>query len=174
MAGIDGIKVIRDLISPEEVEQSARPAMYPDTVGIGHYAIDFHPCMNLSLPERPGNTEREGERQGAGQAYPFQIPLRALIPQKIDNMLVAGKAIATSHVAAAAYRVHSFEWSSGAAAGTTATFALDEKILPYQLVNQTRLNSPQLRDLRRRLQQNGNPTIFPGTSILNESWEDWR
>ena len=174
LAGTDAIKVIRDLISPEEVEQSTRPAMYPDTVGIGHYAIDFHPCMNLSLPERPGNTEREGERQGAGQAYPFQIPLRALIPQKIDNMLVAGKAIATSHVAAAAYRVHSFEWSSGAAAGTTATFALDENILPYQLVDQTRLNSQQLQDLRRRLQQNGNPTAFPGTSIFNESWEDWR
>jgi len=48
-----------------------------------------------SVPERPGNTERPG-RRGAGQAS-FQIPLRAMIPQKIDNMLVTGKSIATSH-----------------------------------------------------------------------------
>ena len=174
LARTDAIKVIRDLVSPQEVEQSTRAVIYPDSVGIGHYAIDFHPCMNKSLPEAPGNTEREGERQGAGQAYPFQIPLRAMIPQKIDNMLVAGKSIATSHIAAAAYRVHSFEWSSGAAAGVTADFALEKGILPYQLVDGIRLNNPQLQELRQRLANGGNPTAFPGTSILNESWDDWR
>jgi hypothetical protein len=100
-------------------------------------------------------------------------PLRAMIPQKIDNMLVAGKSIATSHIAAAAYRVHSFEWSSGAA-GTTATFALDTAIAPYQLVDQLPQREPQLEALQRRLEQNGNPIAFPNTSIFNESWPDWR
>lgn len=32
-----------------------------------------------------------------------------MIPQKIDNLIVGGKSIGTSHIAAAAYRVHSFE-----------------------------------------------------------------
>jgi hypothetical protein len=27
--------------------------------------------------------------------------------------------------------------------------------------------------LRRRLEDNGNPTAFPDTSIFNESWEKW-
>jgi len=61
------------------------------SVGIGHYAIDFHPCMTLNPPELPGNTERPGERRG-GMAFPFQI-LRAMIPQKVDNLLVASKVL---------------------------------------------------------------------------------
>jgi hypothetical protein len=130
--------------------------------------------MTQTPPEAPGNKEREGERRGQGQAYPFQIPLRALIPQKIDNMLVAGKSIATSHIAAAAYRIHSFEWSSGAAAGTSAAFALERGIMPYQLVDELPGREPELEVLVSRLKNNSNPTAFPDTSIFNESWEDWR
>ena len=174
LAGLEATSFIGGKLSPEQVIRRTRSTIYADSVGIGHYAIDFHPCMALSPPELPGNFEHLGERRGAGQAYPFQIPLRAMIPQKIDNMLVAGKSIATSHIAAAAYRVHSFEWSSGAAAGTTADFALSNAIAPYQLVDQLPQQEPQLEALKRRLEQNGNPTAFPDTSIFNESWEDWR
>jgi hypothetical protein len=174
LAGLESISVIGDKKSPEEVKRRTRSTIYPDSVGIGHYAIDFHPCMVMSPPEAPGNKEREGERQGAGQAYPFQIPLRAMIPQKINNMLVAGKSIATSHIAAAAYRVHSFEWSSGAAAGITAAFALDKGIAPYELVDQLPRQEPQLQELRKRIEKTGNPTAFPDTSIFNETWDKWQ
>ena len=174
LAGLEGISVLDGEESPDQVSRRKRSTIYPDSVGIGHYAIDFHPCMTLSPAETPGNTERKGERQGAGQAYPFEIPLRALIPQKIDNLLIAGKSIAVSHIAAAAYRVHSFEWSSGAAAGTTAAFALENNLLPYQLVDQTPIiKQKQLLELRRRLDASGNPTAFPDTSIF-ESFEDWQ
>jgi hypothetical protein len=174
LAGREAISVIQREIPPEEVQRRTRSTIYPDSVGIGHYAIDFHPCMRESPPEAPGNIEREGERQGAGQAYPFQIPLRAMIPQEIDNLLVAGKSIATSHIAAAAYRVHSFEWSVGAAAGATADFALEKGVAPYQLVDELPRPEPQLQMLRQRLENQGNPTAFPNTSIFKESWEDWR
>jgi len=174
LAGVEGISVLDGEESPDQVSRRKRSTIYPDSVGIGHYAIDFHPCMTLSPAETPGNTERKGERQGAGQAYPFEIPLRALIPQRIDNLLIAGKSIAVSHIAAAAYRVHSFEWSSGAAAGTTAAFALENNLLPYQLVDQTPIiKQKQLLELRRRLDASGNPTAFPDTSIF-ESFEDWQ
>jgi hypothetical protein len=174
LSGLEAFSVVSGKKLPEEVTRRTRSSIYPDSVGIGHYAIDFHPCMTKSPPEAPGNTEREGERQGAGLAYPFQIPLRAMIPQKIDNMLVAGKSIATSHIAAAAYRVHSFEWSSGAAAGTTAAFALSNGITPYQLVDEVPRQEPQLQALQKQLEQNGNPTAFPDTSIFNEAWDKWR
>ncbi len=174
LAGLETLSVISGKKAPESVNRRTRSTIYPDSVGIGHYAIDFHPCMTKSPPETPGNTEREGERQGGGQAYPFQIPLRAMIPQRIDNMLVAGKSIATSHVAAAAYRVHSFEWSSGAAAGTTAAFALEKGIAPYELVDEVPRREPQLQVLQQRLEKNGNPTAFPDTSIFNESWDKWQ
>jgi hypothetical protein len=174
LAGLETTAVIAGTQSPEQTMRRSRSTIFADSVGIGHYAIDFHPCMVESPPERPGNTERPGERRGAGQAYPFQIPLRAMIPQKVDNLLVTGKSIATSHIAAAAYRVHSFEWSAGAAAGTTAAFALEKGIAPYQLVDQLPQPEPQLEALKRRLEQNGNPTAFPDTSIFNESWDEWR
>jgi hypothetical protein len=174
LAGLEATAVIAGTKSVEETTRRTRSTIYPDSVGIGHYAIDFHPCMSLSPPELLGNTERPGERRGAGEAYPFQIPLRAMIPQKVDNLLVTSKSIATSHIAAAAYRVHSFEWSTGAAAGTTAAFALEKAIAPLELVDQLPRAEPQLEALQRRLEKNGNPTAFPDTSIFNESWEDWR
>ncbi len=165
--------VINKDMDIDKITRRTRSSIYPDSVGVGHYAIDFHPCMNESPAEKAGNTEREGERQGAGQAYPFQIPLRAMIPQEIDNLIVAGKSIATSHIAAAAYRVHSFEWSSGAAAGITAVFGLEEEIMPYQLVDESFIKEKQLQLLKKRLKESGNPTAFPNTSIFNQDWEDW-
>ncbi|MBD2437406.1 FAD-dependent oxidoreductase [Nostoc sp. FACHB-110] len=174
LAGLEAASVISGQVAPDKALRRSRSTIYPDAVGIGHYAIDFHPCMVQSPPETPGNKERPGERRGAGQAYPFQIALRAMIPQKIDNLIVGGKSIATSHIAAAAYRVHSFEWSSGAAAGTVAAFALKNNVAPYQLVDDLPKPEPQLQAFKRLLQQNGNPTAFPDTSIFNQNWEDWR
>ncbi|MBD2302057.1 FAD-dependent oxidoreductase [Nostoc sp. FACHB-190] len=174
LAGLEAASVITGQVSPDKSLRRSRSTIYPDAVGIGHYAIDFHPCMTQSPPEAPGNKERPGERRGAGQAYPFQIALRAMIPQKIDNLIVGGKSIATSHIAAAAYRVHSFEWSSGAAAGTVTAFALKNQIAPYQLVDDLPKAEPQLQALKSLLEKNGNPTAFPDTSIFNQNWEDWR
>jgi hypothetical protein len=174
LGGLDSLPVLSGQETIADIQPRSRATIYPDTVGIGHYAIDFHPCLTNSPPELPGNTEREGERRGQGQAYPFQIPLRALIPQQIDNLLVAGKSIATSHIAAAAYRVHSFEWSVGAAAGTTAIFSLEKQVFPYELVDNLPYREPLLEELQRLLEKNNNPILFPGMSIFNQSWEDWK
>lgn len=174
LSGLEGFSVLSGKIDPDEVKNRTRSTIYPDAVGIGHYAIDFHPCMTESPHEKPGNTERKGERRGQGQAYPFQIPLSAMIPQKIDNMLVAGKSIATSHIAAAAYRVHSFEWSSGAAAGITASMALQKGILPYEFTEGFAFKNKNLQELKITLEKSGNPTQFPNTSIFNSDWDDWR
>jgi hypothetical protein len=173
MAGLKTLDVITDKLPIDQVKLRARARIFPDSVGIGHYPIDFHPCYTDHPPEKPGNQERPGERQGAERTYPYQIPLRAMVPQRIDNLLVAGKAIATSHISSATYRVHSFEWSSGAAAGMTAVFALEQGIAPFQLVESVPRTNVQLEALQRRLEANGNPITFPGTSIFNEDWKGW-
>lgn len=173
LAGRQAPAVMNEQIPYTEAPTRDRATLFPDSVGIGHYAIDFHPCMELSPPERPGNRERSGERNGAGTAYPFQIPLRSMIPQDVDNLLVAGKSIATSHIAAAAYRVHSFEWSVGAAAGVTTDLALTTDEIPAQWVAERPGAHPQLRTLQKRLNQQGNPTRFPGMSIFNNDWRSW-
>lgn len=174
LAGLDTVQVIQQDTPADLVKRRTRATIYPDSVGIAQYAIDFHPCMTLSPPETPGNTERAGVRSGHGQAYPGQIPLRALIPQKIDNLLVTGKNMATSTHASAAYRVHSFEWSAGIAAAATVDFALKEGVLPYQLVDDLPRDEPLLRKLQAQLNAEGNPTAFPNTSVLNLDWEQWR
>jgi hypothetical protein len=174
LAGVKALNVLTETAQSKSKATRGRSTMYADTVGIGHYAIDFHPCMQNSPHESPNNKERAGERLGGGQAYPFQIPLRAMIPQKIDNLLVVGKSIATSHIAAAAYRIHSFEWSVGAAAGTTATFALERSITPAQMVESLPNPSPPIIELRKRLESSNNPTSFPNTSIFNNKWQEWK
>ena len=156
------------------ITRRTRATVYPDSVGIAHYFMDFHPCMILSPPEKRGNRERQQVRLAHGFSYPAQIPLRAMIPQKIDNLIVTGKNIATSHIAAAAYRVHTFEWSVGAAAGTTAAFALKHGILPYELVDNLTNREPKLEQLRRSLENNGNPTAFPSSGYASENWNEWR
>ncbi len=174
VAGLKTTEVIQKNIPLEQITHRGRSTIYPDSVGIAQYAIDFHPCMQDTPPEAAGNIERPGVRQAHGQAYPGQIPLRALIPQKIDNLLVAGKSIATSYSTAAAYRVHSFEWSVGAAVGITADFVLSRGLLPYQLVENLPRPQPELEALQKRIQQRGNPIAFPDTSIFNDQWQDWR
>lgn len=174
LAGLETTAAIEADQSAADIPRRTRSTIFPDSLGIAQYAIDFHPCMQQSPPELPGNTEREGVRRAHGQSYPGQIPLRAMIPQKIDNLLVAGKSIATSTIAAAAYRVHSFEWSVGIAAGATIDYALDNQLLPYMLVDDLPRPEPNLVELQKRIESRGNPTAFPNTSIFNQDWEDWR
>ena len=174
---LGGWDMLNRLLTPgiaDQIRGRDRSVIFPDSVGIGHYNIDFHPCMALSPPEAPGNYEFPGKRQGESQTYPFQIPLRAMIPQKLDNLIIGGKSIATSQIAAAAYRVHSFEWSVGAAAANTIDFSLKKGVMPYQLVDDLPQPEPLLEELRQTLNQQGNYTAFPNTSILNESWDGWR
>jgi FAD dependent oxidoreductase len=174
LSGLDAIARIRSSAVPDPVRLRTRSRIYPDSVGIGHFPIDFHPCMQSSPPEAIGNVELPGIRQAQGITYPFQLPLRAMIPQRLDNLIVAGKSIATSQIAAAAYRVQSFEWSAGAAAGTLVDFALDSGIAPYELVDHLPSKEPQLEQFQQRLIEVGNPTAFPETSIFNEEWQDWK
>ena len=56
---------------------------------------------------------------------PFQIPLGALIPVRVRNLLAAAKNIGTTHITNGCYRLHPVEWNIGEAAGAFACFCLD-------------------------------------------------
>ncbi|TYQ26752.1 FAD-dependent oxidoreductase [Pseudanabaena sp. UWO310] len=174
LSGLEATSVIKNNTDPDRITRRTRSTIYPDAIGIAQYYLDFHPCLSEYPVEKAGNTERLGVRNGHGAAFPGQIPLRSLIPQKIDNLIVSGKNIAYSYIVAAGYRVHSYEWSVGAAAGTTASFALSEGILPYQIIEDLPRVNPQLAKLQQILTQNNNPIAFPDTSIFNLNWNDWK
>jgi hypothetical protein len=174
LAGLEATSAIKNNTAPNQIPRRTRSTIYPDAIGIAQYYLDFHPCLSEFPVEKAGNTERSGVRNGHGAAFPGQIPLRSLIPQKIDNLLVSGKNIAYSYIVAAGYRVHSYEWSVGAAAGTTASFALSEGVFPYQLVESLPRITPRLTQLQQILVKNNNAIAFPETSIFNLNWGDWK
>jgi hypothetical protein len=174
LAGLEATSAIRNNTEPQKIPRRTRSTIYPDAIGIAQYYLDFHPCLSEYPVEKAGNTERAGVRNGHGAAFPGQIPLRSLIPQKIDNLIVSGKNIGYSYIVAAGYRVHSYEWSVGAAAAMTASFALSEGVLPYQLVESLPRVNPLLTKLQQTLVQNNNAIAFPDTSIFNLNWDDWK
>jgi glycine/D-amino acid oxidase-like deaminating enzyme len=92
---------------------------YPDTVGTGHYFwIDRH------------HTTGDGRGRG-GTPHPFEIPLGALIPRRVRNLLPAAKNIGTTQITNGAYRLHPVEWSIGEAAGALAAYCLERGTEPH-------------------------------------------
>ena len=91
------------------------------SVATTNYAVDIHGC-------RYRNWEPSGEA-GSAPANEFsvrniQIPLEALLPQSVDNLLIGGKGIAVTHIVNAATRTHYGEWSIGGAAGAIAAYRM--------------------------------------------------
>jgi hypothetical protein len=79
---------------------------------VGWYPIDIH----RAGPEDAGISCR---------TRPFQIPLGALIPVRVHNLIAAAKNIGTTHITNGCFRLHPVEWNIGEAAGALAAFCLD-------------------------------------------------
>jgi hypothetical protein len=107
---------------------------YADTVGVGSYRIDLHPSTG-------GRTYVDIAN------YPFQIPLGALIPQRVENLLPANKNIGTTHITNGCYRLHPVEWTIGEAAGALAAHCLDTGTTPRAVRN----DPTRLADFQRLL-----------------------
>ena len=96
---------------------------YEDSVGVGSYRIDLHPSTG-------------GNNFVDVATLPFQIPLGALIPVRMENLLPTAKNIGTTHITNGCYRLHPVEWNIGEVAGSLAAFCMRQKLTPRQ-VSQT-------------------------------------
>jgi hypothetical protein len=96
---------------------SDAPATFPDSVGVGMYRIDLHPSTG-------------GDTYIDVASVPFEIPLGALIPIRMRNLLPAAKNVGTTHITNGAFRLHPVEWAIGEAAGWLAAFCLDRATDP--------------------------------------------
>lgn len=85
-----------------------------NSIGIGAYRIDLHPTT-------------ETNRLFYARSYPFEIPLGALIPKRLKNLIPACKNIGCTHLTNGCMRVHPVEWNIGESAGALAAFAIDQK-----------------------------------------------
>jgi len=120
---------------------------YHDTIGVGMYRIDLHPSTG-------------GDTYLDVGCCPFQIPLGALIPKRMENLLPAGKNIGTTHITNGSYRLHPVEWNVGEAAGALAAFCLERGASPRVVRNTPGL----LADFQARLERDGVELRWPDVS----------
>jgi hypothetical protein len=126
-----------------DYQAGARARHFEDSVGVGWYPIDIH----NSGPDDVGVSCR---------TRPFQIPMGALIPVRVTNLLAGAKNLATTHITNGCYRLHPVEWNIGESAGALAAFALDAGKDPAAIHDDATLR----RDFQRRLVAEGVPLCW--------------
>lgn len=109
---------------------------FPDRIALASYPIDLHPYkkgdINPLAPRR----------------YNYTIPLRCLIPTRLDNVIVASRSLSATSAAAGSARVLPITMACGEAAGAAAWLCTKENMTPPQLVNSEKTMA-QLQDTLR-------------------------
>lgn len=95
---------------------------FDDPVAKGNYPIDIH------SPTGSGTVFKK-----LGPAVYYEIPYRCLIPKKIENLLVTGRAISATHEALSSIRVMPTCFALGQAAGSAAAIAVKKNIYPRKV-----------------------------------------
>nr|WP_310588359.1 FAD-dependent oxidoreductase [Larkinella terrae] len=132
----------RAMITGQKTGNTA--ADFYDSVGVGYYHIDLHPSS-------------QGNNYIDFASLPFQIPLGALLPKRVENLLPANKNIGTTHLTNGCYRLHPVEWSIGEAVGQLVVFALTKKVIPRAVREQ----KPLLEEFQNRIRSQGIETHWP-------------
>ncbi len=137
-----GVEARAQLLGKKPGEFTAEK--FPDSVGTGSYRIDLHPSSG-------------GNNYIDISSLPFQIPLGALIPKRVENLLPACKNIGTTHITNGCYRLHPVEWCIGEAVGELVAFCLARKRLPRQVRKDPQL----LTDFQKQLTDAGLDLDWP-------------
>ena len=124
--------------------EEVRAATFDDSVGIGSYRIDLHPSTG-------------GDNYLDISSLPFQIPLGALVPRRMDNLLPACKNLGVTHITNGCYRLHPVEWNIGEAAGALAAHCIGLKECPRAV----RADEKKLGAFQSRLRQDGFELTWP-------------
>lgn len=126
-------------------EQSGKKAAdFFDSVGVGYYHIDLHPTTT-------------GNNYIDFNSLPFQIPLGALLPERMENLVAASKNIGTTHITNGCYRLHPVEWSIGEAAGMLISYSRMKKASPRSVRGKPEL----LKEFQKFIRSQGLETHWP-------------
>ncbi|MEO8029020.1 MAG: FAD-dependent oxidoreductase [Bryobacteraceae bacterium] len=132
----------------QHVAAASRPTgiaeKFPDSVGVGSYRIDLHPTS-------------AGDNYIDVASVPFQIPMGALIPRRVDNLLAAAKNLGVTHITNGCYRLHPVEWNIGESAGALAAEAIATKRSPSAI----RANAKSLEAFQKKLTADGIELAWP-------------
>ena len=117
---------------------------FADSVGVGSYRIDLHPSSG-------------GDNYIDVSSLPFRIPLGALIPKRVENLLPGCKNLGVTHITNGCYRLHPVEWNIGESAGCLAAHAVKNRLTPRQVRNNPKL----LAEFQRAVRAQGIETEWP-------------
>ena len=105
------------------LDRYGKSPLYRTGISVGDYPVDHHHACN---PETP---------KISFPAVPsFSIPLGALIPEKIDGLIVSDKAISVSNIINGSTRLQPCVLLTGQAAGVLAALSVRNKV-PVREVN---------------------------------------
>lgn len=99
----------RYILTADDIVQGRN---FPDCIAKGAFAIDIH------KPVGKGIISRDVASGGA-----YDIPYRSLLPQKIENLIAAGRCFSAEFEAHSSARVQATAMAMGQAAGTAAALA---------------------------------------------------
>jgi hypothetical protein len=92
---------------------------FDDAIARGAYPVDIH---------NPTGTGTILKRLPPGEAY--DIPLRCLLPQSTEGLIVGGRCISGTHEAHSSYRVMPIVMATGQAAGVAAALSAKRRTSP--------------------------------------------
>jgi len=118
-----GVRETRRIIGDYQltVDDVLSARKFDDAIARGAYPVDIH---------NPTGTGTVLKRLPPGEAY--DIPLRCLMPQNAEGLIVAGRCISGTHEAHSSYRVMPIVMATGQAAGVTAALAARRGIGPRE------------------------------------------
>jgi hypothetical protein len=122
---------------------------FADSVGVGSYRIDLHPSSG-------------GDNYIDVSSLPFQIPLGALIPRRVENLLAGAKNLGVTHITNGCYRLHPVEWNIGEAAGALAAHCVARGLAPRQVRN----TEARLKEFQSELTGDGFELAWPRLRAL--------
>ncbi|MDP6591061.1 MAG: FAD-dependent oxidoreductase [Alphaproteobacteria bacterium] len=140
---IKALKTITEQDVAVAHQPGPRAAHFADSIGVGWYPIDIHQAG-------------AGDVGVSTRTKPFQIPLGALIPERLDNLIAANKNIGTTHITNGCYRLHPVEWNIGEAASALAAQAIESGRKPRAI----HADPEQLRALQADLLGDGVPICW--------------
>ena len=108
------------VITAEELAEGTR---FPDAV---LHKVEF--IVDIHNPAGAGQAESKIQ-----YVKPYDLPYRCFVPLKVENLLVAGRAISGTHRAHASYRVMSICMAMGQAVGIAAALSAQRGCTPRTL-----------------------------------------
>jgi glycine/D-amino acid oxidase-like deaminating enzyme len=134
------------------IEDCANAMRFPDAIA----TAETHMVPGVHVHSPDGGEGQEKDPFVTGLVLPFNefsIPLRCLLPRTLDGILVAGRAISTTHEADGWTRIQPVMMQIGEGAGTVAARAVAEGVDPRRV---------NMAKVRETLLANGAHVLMPG------------